>query len=289
MEYEDDDLHENEHESFSDDPDEQIRIENELLRLRLQAETGAQFSGMEEVPPEVEQLFLQNILEFERQLSKVKEATVYEILGQPEEFANEGTLTDGQVEHNLEALNQLLEENRIQVDFGTDYPARLKYKFITEELFQHKTQVFDIPDMVSHFIYEEFHPNHDLALRETTDLFMEHWFGLRVPRDDNFLYAQELVDKDGKDLDREKFFDSMQYLFDAYISLTDASYRIDELDFKTHPEDETLLVGSTEGQVSYKVRLESGEDQLVDGRFRLLCCCENGQWEIVCVRMPGLN
>ena len=35
----------NDEEKFSEDPDEQLKIENEILKLKLQAELGADFTG----------------------------------------------------------------------------------------------------------------------------------------------------------------------------------------------------------------------------------------------------
>jgi len=41
------------------------------------------------------------------------------------------------------------------------YAPSVIYKFITEELFDHEMDDIMLPGFVHHFIYEEFHPNHE--------------------------------------------------------------------------------------------------------------------------------
>ena len=41
---------ENEEEKFSDDPEEQMKIENELLKLKLSAELGGTFEALSKIP-----------------------------------------------------------------------------------------------------------------------------------------------------------------------------------------------------------------------------------------------
>ena len=50
---------------LSDDPEENLRMENELLRLKLQAELGADPHMINPVDPEIENIFLKNIFNFE--------------------------------------------------------------------------------------------------------------------------------------------------------------------------------------------------------------------------------
>ncbi|RYD70282.1 MAG: hypothetical protein EOP53_25700, partial [Sphingobacteriales bacterium] len=58
-------------EKFSDNEEENLRIENELLRLKMSAQFGDAFKmeSMHDVPPEIENKFLQNIMEFEEQFN----------------------------------------------------------------------------------------------------------------------------------------------------------------------------------------------------------------------------
>jgi len=70
-------------ERFSDDPQENLRIENELLRMRLQAQFGGVSAAGDNVSPEEENLFLRHVLAFEEQYSNAPLKKVHEILGFP--------------------------------------------------------------------------------------------------------------------------------------------------------------------------------------------------------------
>lgn len=291
MNEENNNMEENEEQdSFSNDPEEQLRIENELLRLKLQAETGAELQKMEDIPPEVENAFLSNILAFERQLDNIDEATIYQLIGEPKDFKPAEELTDGEIETELERLNELLESNQIEVGYGTVYPARVKYKFITEEFFEHSTQKFNIPDMVHHFIYEEFHPNHILALNEATDEFMNMWFNHEI-QENSYLFPDSLVSKDGYELTRADFFLRIQHLFDAFLRFENPQFNITDTSFKMleSPEDAPDAFGHTEGHVSYDAFLENGDLIVIDSAFKLYFQLQYGNWEIMNIKMPGLE
>ena len=49
-------------EKFSDDADENLRLQNEFLKLKMMAESGAYFGGSGNLPPEIENQFLNNII-----------------------------------------------------------------------------------------------------------------------------------------------------------------------------------------------------------------------------------
>jgi len=274
---------------FSNDPEEQLRIENELLRLKLQAETGADLQHLENVPPDVENAFLNNILAFERQLDQVKEDRIYHIIGEPKDFKQASELNDEQLSLELKRLNDLLEQFQIEVDYGTDYPDRLKYKFITEELFEHETQRFDIPDMIHHFIYEEFHPNHTLTLEGMTEDFLEMWLDQKM-EPEGYLFGDTMVSQAGHPIAKEVFLQRIQHLFDSFLHFSDGSYSIESVTFEMTPHaDPQAGFGSTEGFVSYRAVLESKEEEMVKGPFRLYMQYEEGYWALVNAVMPGFE
>ncbi len=105
-------------EPLSDDPDEQLRLENELLKLKLQAETGADLYELSDMPPEVENAFLNNILAFERQLDSMQEVPIFDILGRPADFPNEQELSDAEIDQQLDRLNDLMRDKGLEVGFG---------------------------------------------------------------------------------------------------------------------------------------------------------------------------
>jgi hypothetical protein len=276
-------------ELFSDDPDEQLRIENELLRLKLQAETGAELQQLHNIPPDVENAFLNNILAFERQLDSIEETKIFDLIGQPADFKNESELNDGEIETELERLNKLMESHQIEVDYGTDYDARLKYKFITEELFEHCTQKFDIPDMVHHFIYEEFHPNHTLSIEGITEDFLEMWFSRNIEKD-SYIFSDEMISKDGEPVSKEQFLTRIQHVFDAYIDFENPKYEINDVSFQMGTEGHDAgATGYAEGILQYDAILENKEIQKIKSPFKLYMQHRFDYWELLNINMPGLE
>lgn len=275
-------------EKFSDDPEEQLRIENDLLRLKLQAETGADLHQLEDVPPEVENAFLNNILAFERQLDTVEEISIYKILEEPKDFRKEADLDDEEIESELIRLMDLMAAHRIEVDYGTDYPARLKYKFITEELFQHETQRFDIPDMVNHYIYEEFHPNHKLTIEGVAEDFLEMWLAKAID-EESFIFSDELVSKESGVVSKKQFFSMIQNVFDAYLSFDNGKYNITDVSFEEMKDEGRIKgLGFAEGMIYYEAVLESKEVLTVQEPFKIYMMQSGIDWEIMSVVMPGL-
>lgn len=276
-------------EKFSNDPDEQMRIENELLRLKLQAETGAELQQLKDIPPDVENAFLNNILAFERQLDSIEEIKIYELIGKPADFKNEAELSHDEIEAELERLNELLEAHQIEVDYGMDYSSRLKYKFITEELFEHSTQKFDIPDMVHHFIYEEFHPNHTLSIEGIAEDFLEMWFSRNLEKD-SYIFSDEMVSQDGHSISKEEFLLRVQHVFDAYLGFENAKYEIQDVSFKLMPEGEDpSVMGYAEGILNYDAILENKEVQEIKSPFKLYMQHRFGYWELMNIKMPGFE
>ncbi|HEY5368676.1 MAG TPA: hypothetical protein VIJ75_06765 [Hanamia sp.] len=55
-----------EEEKFSDDPEENLRLQNDFLEMKMMAESGAWFGGEGGLPPEIENQFLKNVMEFEK-------------------------------------------------------------------------------------------------------------------------------------------------------------------------------------------------------------------------------
>src|SRR4051812_28178095 len=117
-------------EKFSDDPTENLHIENQILRLKMQAESGAFFGHEDhELPPEVENDFLKQVQAFEDAWQHVKQVTVHELLGRPaHKPAN--MLTDAQLEKELQKLFDLMEAHDVYLDMIGTYDSRIIYRFI---------------------------------------------------------------------------------------------------------------------------------------------------------------
>jgi hypothetical protein len=271
-----------EEEKFSEDPEEQLKIENDILKLKLQAELGGDFIAEEALSPDVENAFLKNILEFEHRFANATAKTIFEILDNPA-VVKEASLDDQEIENALTSLEELMEKKGIVVDYGHEYDNRLKYKFITEELFYKEATFLNIPGMTMHYIYEEFHPNHSSDIKQNAERFFTHWIE-RSFDENSFELASNMILETGAVLSRIELLEKFRLIFDAYVRFDDASFSIADISFEL-AEDETGL-GFAEGTVSYEAVLENGEVQPYSGPFKLYMQYD-GFWSIFFFHWPG--
>jgi len=148
--------------SEEDTPILSLEDENNFKKLKLEMEHDAVFSKINsEMPPEIESLFLDNILQFEEQYKNAKKISVFKKLGEPV-FKNIEHLNEVELEKELEKIYQLLHDNNMDLGVLYDYENenQLIYSFIINELFNVEVDDISISGMVTNFTYEEFHPNH---------------------------------------------------------------------------------------------------------------------------------
>src|SRR6187399_378146 len=155
-------------------PEEKIKAENELLKMKLTAEFGMQ-SGDSSLDDETENEWLNYLYQFEKSYSEAKRIKVYDFIGRPA-FKEISCLNKDEIENELNRLLDVMHQNNISLDCLTDYDDEIIYKFITEELFEEETDDMRINGMMHCFIYEEFHPNHEYDLRCLGKEFYENFF-----------------------------------------------------------------------------------------------------------------
>lgn len=156
-------------------PDDQLRAENNYLKLKMMAEFGTEFleeEGSESLDPAIENAFLKNIHAFELQHKMAESRKVYDALGRPDYKAAD-TLKPEEVGEQLKLIMGIMEKNGICLDMSAEYDDNTIYRFITEELFEHESMIVTMPGMMHHFIYEEFHPNHSLQVEEKAFDFLK--------------------------------------------------------------------------------------------------------------------
>jgi len=269
---------------LSDDPEENLRMENEILRLKLKAELGAESHSMSNIPSEIENIFLKNVLNFEHAAAGAKQIKVYDLLKRPD-FKPADEMNDKDLEFALKKITALMIKKNIAVDFSGTYDSRTKYKFITEELFEHETNDFLIPGMFMHFDYEEFHPNHKLDIEHRAIGFLSQWFDRSL---DNLSWelSDSFVLPDRKILSRDQVAEKLKNTFDCYIAFTDYKYVIDDIHFELQKD---FGMGHAEGKVKYTAVLENNEKIVLAGPFKLYLSFEHGWWAIVYFVFPGFE
>jgi len=146
------------------DQREALRLENEVMKMKLMLEHGAEIRYGDDagsISAETEHEFLNYIMDFEREEALAKETTVFEVLGSPQQFPPEEEVSDEGIRDLLQELLVYMKERNIELTvFSPNVGPREIYRFITAELFQHRVLHMKMPGMVTCFIYDEFHPDH---------------------------------------------------------------------------------------------------------------------------------
>lgn len=141
---------------------EKLKADNEFLKMKLMLERGAQFvtGNKEELPAGVENEFLRNIIEYEKQFDEHKTIKVFDKIGRPLHFKPVGEISDDGMETAWKELREYLSEYNIDLSVcSPNVSLRELYRFTTEELFKYEMDEIDIPGMMTGFIYDEFYPD----------------------------------------------------------------------------------------------------------------------------------
>ena len=144
--------------------EEKLKAENDFLKMKIMLERGAEFhatEGAAALPPDVENLFLLNLIEFEKQFDSSKTITVFDKIGKPAQFKPSGEITDMEIGQAWNELLGYMSNHGIELSASSpNVSDRELYRFAIEELFDHEMDDINIPGMVNGFIYDEFHPDY---------------------------------------------------------------------------------------------------------------------------------
>jgi hypothetical protein len=184
-----------------------------------------------EDPPEPYNTWDEYFEAFDRQLEKGQPITVRSWIGNPE-IRPVGEIPDSELEDELDKLIELLYTNNIVIEFIHDIKNRDAYAFITEELLNETMDDVRIPDMYSHFIYEEFHPNDEDDIELWTGEFLDTLFkqgteGLFIPMGD-----KELYNAHGNIISQEEFKKQIDEFHALYPIITEYKYEVMRLNIE---------------------------------------------------------
>ena len=267
------------------------KIDNELKKRDLTEKYGASFSNInDDLSSEIENIWMNNIEEFEKQYEKAKLTTVWEYIGKPE-YRKITEINESEISPRLNELFDLLDKNNISLDTICDVEEKELYRFITDELFEHEMDDMRIPGMTSCFIYEEFHPNAKNEIERAIDYF----FRMTMAKMKNiggegydllYIDEQNFCDIDGNAIDKEKVIKSINTFLDSFDSLSIVTYDVKSLAINKEEEDACVdfhicyrgVFDGTAQYVEYKG----------DGSFKLHPS-EYGGWSIYQIDMPGLK
>lgn len=263
-------------------PEEELRAENNLLKVKLKMEFGMQDTDTSALPPHVENEWLKYINEFEQQYKNAKVITVYDFIGRPS-YSKWDSLTREQTSVELERLHAILEANDVALDCICQYDDAIIYRFLTEELFHHEMDLIRIPGMTHHFTYEEFHPNHDYDLRQQTGRFLTSVFGKKWNEEyDDIVLAREIT-WSGKSHGRRGISAIITTFQEAHRSLSISSLDIRDVQF-----DLEAATAGVSGTVSVSGRTEDGQEVSYAGPIHFRFAREYDSWSIGEFSIPGL-
>jgi hypothetical protein len=135
---------------------------SQAKRDKLRDEYGMAFEYTDaRLPPEVENEWLDQVLEFERQFEQGKRTTVRERIGNPllQPLSDLPLDTVGEA---VTALLDLLAAHGITVDFLGDVDELEAYRYLTEELLDEEMDDIRIEGMMTHFTYST--PEYDVQM-----------------------------------------------------------------------------------------------------------------------------
>lgn len=172
------DKHPDFEESEDIDPEENIRLDNQVKRLELEM-VGARFiehnpEGIE-LPPALEAQMLDQIMAFEKQKKSATEISLFEYLKKPK-FKPIEDLTSEEIILEKERLLKVFARKGVMLSSVMPVEDREMYRFMTQEFFEIPMLNVHIKGFVRQFFYEEFYPNDELLLLQTIQIFFEHYF-----------------------------------------------------------------------------------------------------------------
>ncbi len=280
-----------EDEKFSDDPEENLRLENEFLKMKMMAESGGIFGGTGDggISPEIENQWLKNVMEFEKAYANAKPKKLFDLLGKPS-FENEKNLDDNKFDNEFIRLNKLLEDHNINVDFLAPQPDRVKYHFITGELFEHETDYIPLKGMTTNFIYEEFHPDHKSDIAEITDEFLNDFFERKLNIDTSYI-NNDIIIPDGNVITKEQLINRFHSMYEVAVEFDNTSFQIDNIEFEIREEieDGPSGMGFSEGEIQYDMVFKDGERKKIHGPFKIYFGRKWEFWSIYFFYLAGYN
>lgn len=157
-------MNENPEQSPGDNKEDNLKNENEFLKMKLMLEHGAEFETPQtknDLPAEAENEFLNYIMAYEKQAAERKTIKVFDRIEKPEHFKPVNEITDEEIDEAWNELDAYL--NKYNIDLAVCSPNinnRELYRFTTEELFDYEMDDIFIPGGMTCFTYDEFYPDH---------------------------------------------------------------------------------------------------------------------------------
>lgn len=257
------------------------------MKMKLMLEKGAQFGMDLEVggmPAELENKFLKQIMEFEKQVADPVITTVFERLNKPSHFKPVNEISVEKIDEAWNELLVYLGQHNIQLDACSPNISNAElYRFTTEELFKMEMNVINIPGMMTCFIYDEFHPD---PVYESSRMVEHDLFG-DIFRE-NELFHEIAYDPNGFVFNGREYEDRQEYL--TLINRFKSFYELIELDECNITQ---CIVNEEFSNIQgyYAATAKAGQISTVfSGHFTVrLCINEMGYWNFKKIFIEGFD
>ena len=270
-------------EEQSEEHFDDLRLENEIKKIKLALEHGSNFISPidDNLPPELEREWLDYIQQFEEELAKRKKILVYNLIGRPA-YRLANNIPDTEITEELNKIRDLLHRNSITVDTICKVEDRELYRFITDELFREETNDLHIEGMTTCFIYEEYHPNHDHDIRSRCTEFVNHILDKHKEWAPDYLGLAQTVQTNSGMLTNKQVVEKIVHFRDSFTRFIIIDFQITSV---TINED----AAEAECVIRYTATLEgANEDMTFSGDTNFSLVYTSKLWVISKIDLPGL-
>jgi len=276
---------ENQDDNNENDEIQDLRLENEIKKMKLSLEHGTDFSlpDSKDVPPEIESVWLDYIQQFEDQFSQNKRISVYDFIGKPD-FKKQDEISDDNIEAELDHLIEIMNKYNVVVDTICDVDDRELYRFITEELFAQETNDIRIEGMKHYFIYEEFHPNHEYDIKNHCMDFINSVLDKEKDWMPDFIGLAEHIESVNGPISRKDAVRKIEVFREAFSGFDQEECNITLVSIDNAVERAILFFN-----IHYTAYIEGSNDTIPfggDGSLSLIM--DHGYWCINKIDFPGL-
>jgi len=261
---------------------DEIQFDNEFLKLKMQAETGAQIKTFgDKLPPEIENIFLKNIMNFEQQFRCAKRITIRELFGS-ETFISYRKITKENFANEIKNVLTVYNKYNINVDCCAEVDNKVFYRFLTEELLENETYEKQTKGWTTNFIYEEFHPNDKLDISDLLRHFVYDLFDKNTENMDFKMHVHtNFTRNNGVILGKPIATDKIYNFRNAFDKIVDAKADIISI-------ENTKLKGTINANIYYKAYVNK-KPLIMEGNATFKVRKDkNGYWNISGINMPGL-
>lgn len=266
------------------------KIDVELRKKELERKYGASFGESENLSPELENEWLNNIERFEQQFDKAEPIAVWEYMGKPE-YRKAEEIEPGNISCELENLMNVMNEHNIVLDTLCPVDDKELYRFITEELFFHEIDNILVEGMMLCFTYEEFHPNAEYDIRHAYDYFFRMTMGKMKNiggegYDLLYIDTENFTDLKGDKPGKKKVIKNMNTFLDAFDYFEVTVNEIRNITINIDKTDAKLIA-----EIEYKGCFNNSPESIIYkgmGDFRFKPSIYGG-WDIYYLDLPGLQ